>query len=58
MQIHYKHPSPEDRVTLMLMCQDGYSLIASVQQLKRSASTLSRELRRNSMTTDQPYDAA
>jgi IS30 family transposase len=58
MQTHYKHLGPEERATLMLMRQDGHSLTTIAQQLKRSASTLSRELRRNSITTDQPYDAA
>ena len=42
----------------MLMRQEGHSLSAIAQQLKRSANTLSRELRRNNVALNQPYDAA
>jgi IS30 family transposase len=58
MQTLYKHLGSEEQTTLTLMRQDRHSLIATAQQLKRSASTLSRELRRNIITTDQPYGAA
>lgn len=48
MQNHYNHLSTEERVTLMLMRRQGDSLRAIGQVLGRSASTMSRELRRNS----------
>ena len=42
----------------MLMRQEGHSLTSIAQQLKRSASTLSRELKRNNVALNQRYDAA
>lgn len=56
MKNHYHHLSTTDRVTLMLMMRQGASLRAVAHELKRSPSTLSRELRRH-VVDDQPYDA-
>lgn len=42
----------------MLMRQAGHSLTAIAHQLRRSTSTLSRELKRNNVALNQPYDAA
>ena len=47
MTKHYQHLSTEERVTLMLMRAQGDSLRRLGEVLGRSASTLSRELRRN-----------
>ena len=58
MQIHYIHLGLEERATLILMRQEGHSLTFIAQQLKRSASTLSRELKRNNVALNQRYDAA
>jgi transposase, IS30 family len=44
---HYKQLQPEDRVTLASLVQQKYSVRAMAQTLKRSPSTISRELRRN-----------
>lgn len=56
MKNHYHHLSTTDRVTLMLMMRQGASLRAVARELKRSPSTLSRELRRHTID-GQPYDA-
>lgn len=56
MENHYHHLSTTDRVTLMLMMRQGASLRAVARELKRSPSTLSRELKRHAVD-DQPYDA-
>ncbi|KXS47367.1 IS30 family transposase [Marinobacter persicus] len=56
MNNHYRHLSTTDRVTLMLMMRQGASLRAVARELKRSPSTLSRELRRHAVD-GQPYDA-
>lgn len=50
----YKHLNTEERVTLMLMRRQGESLRSIGRLLGRSASTLSRELNRN--TSSSPYD--
>jgi len=47
MEKHYKHLNTEERVMLMLMRNRGESLRSIGEVLGRSASTLSRELRRN-----------
>lgn len=43
---------------LILMRQERHSFTAIAHQLKRSASTLSRQLRQNNVAINQPYDAA
>ena len=45
---NYHHLSPEERAVIMLERDRGYSLRQIAQQLNRSPSTLSRELKRNS----------
>ena len=47
---HYHHLSPEERAIIMLERERGSSLRQIALKLKRSPSTLSRELRRNSTT--------
>jgi IS30 family transposase len=45
----YKHLQPEDRVTIASLKQQGYSVRAIARTLGRPASTVSRELRRNTV---------
>jgi len=47
MKPNYTHLNTEERVTLMLMRRQGQSLRAIGEVLQRSASSLSRELRRH-----------
>ena len=44
---HYRQLQPEDRVTIGSLKQQNYSLRAIARILRRPASTISRELRRN-----------
>ena len=44
---HYKQLNAEERATIMLMRQEGSGLRAMGRLLKRSPSTISRELARN-----------
>jgi len=53
----YRQLQPEERITLASLRQQGHSLRAIAQTLKRSASSLSRELRRNALPTGQGYVA-
>ncbi|PVY76438.1 IS30 family transposase [Tamilnaduibacter salinus] len=52
----YHHLSHVDRATIMLMHAEGHSLRAIAERLKRSPSTVSREVRRHTRA-GQPYDA-
>ena len=52
----YRQLQPEDRVTLASLKQQNYSVRAIASVLGRSASTVSRELRRNACT--DPYSSA
>ena len=54
MTTTYTHLSTEERVTLMVMQRQGFSLRAVARTLKRHPSSLSRELRRNACVG---YDA-
>jgi transposase, IS30 family len=54
----YRQLQPEERQTLASLQQQGYSLRAIAKTLGRSASSLSRERRRNVSTPDQAYVAA
>lgn len=51
MTTRYQQLQAEDRVTLAAMRQQGQSLRQIASVLGRSASTLSRELRRNSASS-------
>ena len=44
---NYQHLQPEDRITIASLCQQGLSIRAMARMLKRSASTISREIARN-----------
>jgi len=44
---HYQQLQPEDRVTISSLKQQNYGIRAIARVLKRPASTISRELRRN-----------
>ncbi|MCF7969364.1 MAG: helix-turn-helix domain-containing protein [Methylococcaceae bacterium] len=44
----YTQLQPEERVTLASLHQQAYSVRSMAETLKRSPSTISRELRRNS----------
>jgi transposase, IS30 family len=44
---HYQQLQPEDRVTISSLKQQNYTIRAIAQVLKRPASTICRELRRN-----------
>lgn len=48
MGTQYKHLQPEERMTLASLHQQSYSVRAIAKLLGRSASTIGRELRRNS----------
>jgi len=56
MEPMYQHLSPEDRAVIVVMHSMGASLREIARQLHRSASTISREISRNS-TPRIPYDA-
>jgi IS30 family transposase len=47
----YTQRQPEERVTLTSLKQQGYGIRATARVLDRSASTISRELQRNSAPT-------
>ncbi len=49
-RISYQQLQPEDRITIASMCQQGCSVRAMARTLQRSASTVSRELGRNTPT--------
>jgi len=49
----YKQLQPEDRVILSSLKQRNYSIRAIARELGRTASTISRELSRN--TVDEHY---
>ena len=51
---HYKHLSIEERESLYLGVNQGKSIRSIARELKRSASSLSRELRRNKIS-HRPY---
>lgn len=53
---HYEQLKPEARATMMLMQEEGSSLRSVARMLHRSASTISRELKWNTVL-DQRYDA-
>ena len=44
---HYRQLQPEERLTIASLKQQSYSVRAIAQQLRRSPSTISRELQRN-----------
>ncbi len=44
---HYRQLQPEERLTIASLRQQSYSVRAIAQQLRRSPSTISRELQRN-----------
>jgi IS30 family transposase len=44
---HYQQLQPEDRVTISSLKQQNYGIRAIARMLRRPASTISRELRRN-----------
>ena len=56
MEKHYHHLSTADRVTLMFLKGQGFSLRAIASELDRSPRTLSRELQRHAVG-GRPYDA-
>ena len=45
---NYRHLQSEDRVTIASLKQQNYSVRAIARQLRRSPTTISRELQRNS----------
>ena len=53
---HYEQLKPEARATMMPMQEEGSSLRSVARMLHRSASTISRELKWNTVL-DQRYDA-
>jgi Transposase and inactivated derivatives, IS30 family len=56
---HYSQLSLRERVTVELLHREGLSVRSIAARLERSASTISRELRRNAKPTKQwsgPYD--
>lgn len=54
---HYHHLSSEERAYLMLAQKNGTSLRSIARSLSRSPSTLSRELRRHSLSAEKCYCA-
>lgn len=55
---HYEQLGAEERAYLMLSLQAGNSQRGIARELRRSASTISRELKRNRSATGIPYNAA
>ncbi len=55
---HYYHLTPEERAVIMIEHHKGQSIRSISRFLKRSASTISRELSRNQATTSQSYCAS
>ena len=53
---HYEQLKPEERATMMLMEREGSSGRAMARALRRSPSTISREMARHRVE-GQPYDA-
>jgi IS30 family transposase len=53
---HYEQLKPEERATVMLMNREGPSLRAMSRALKRSPSTISREINRHRLN-GHAYDA-
>ena len=53
---HYQHLSPEDRAAIMIASRQNHSVRAIARTLGRSASTISRELKR--LGQDTTYDAS
>lgn len=51
---HYTHLTPFEREKILFFLTDGKSVTEIAHLLKRSKSTLSRELRRNAAPVDQP----
>ena len=54
---HYKHLAIEERESLYLWINQGKSIRRIARELKRSASTLSRELSRNKIS-HRPYSSS
>lgn len=54
---YYEQLKPEERAAVMLMQEDGSSLRSMARKLRRATSTISRELKRNTVV-GAPYDAA
>jgi IS30 family transposase len=52
MERQYRHLSAEDRAVVMIEHRKGVSLRSIARELRRSASTISRELRRNGLHDD------
>ena len=44
---HYRQLQPEERLTIASLKQQSYSVRAIARQLRRTPSTISRELQRN-----------
>jgi IS30 family transposase len=53
----YEQLKPEERATVMLMRREGSSLRAVARTLRRSPSSISRELARHGVEGDRSYDA-
>lgn len=51
---HYTHLTPFEREKILFFLTDGKSVTEIAHLLKRSKSTISRELRRNAAPADQP----
>lgn len=54
---NYYHLSPEERAVIMIEFHKGNSIRQISKFLKRSASTISRELKRNRLNNSSPYCA-
>ena len=51
---HYTHLTPFERERILFFLAEGKSIMEIAHLLKRSKSTISRELRRNAAPVDQP----
>lgn len=51
---HYTHLTPFEREKILFFLAEGKSVTEIAHLLKRSKSTISRELRRNAAPADQP----
>ena len=51
---HYTHLTPFEREKILFFLAEGKSITEIAHLLKRSKSTISRELRRNAAPVDQP----
>lgn len=57
MGLHYHHLSGMERVRIMLLKRQGCSIAEIARQLVRSCSTISRELRRQPLRGNLPYES-